>query len=420
MIPTPLTTTARMQPTALGLRTPHGLWPASHGTVAQASAAACLVFAAVIAAPALASVRALPVPAETPPLDRAHLSAAPPQVPGADDPMQEKMLQKLRSAAQRDGASTRRPRSTPAYTPQPSGDLSPADAAWLLGLLALHGLAMPADPAQAQHWFERAQMLSHPLAPAGLAWCQLSGCVAAPNPSTAMHWIVLVGRTDPGLAKYLEWHAAKALAPLAEPRSYSPDPYPGSVALMVASPRLQKLLTQAVRAGNAQAGNELGLEFIARGDLDQAMVQFQSASAKSEAAAANASLLARRSHSSSSVGARSPRYSPAEWYAEAQRYHRGDGVPANYTEAVRLYQVAASSGDSQARKMLELIFSRPLQGGAIDIVWMQQLASLHIGANGSSPGMTTAAPTSGWQRDPSPLYNLVPLRWRSPGSSVGR
>ena len=39
------------------------------------------------------------------------------------------------------------------------GDLAPADAAWLLGLLALHGLAMPADPAQAQHWFERAQML---------------------------------------------------------------------------------------------------------------------------------------------------------------------------------------------------------------------------------------------------------------------
>lgn len=413
-------TTARTHSTLGGAHAPHGIWRAIHGAVAQASGAACLVMAVVTAAPALASVRALPTPADSTIIDRANLNAASPQVPGYDDPMQEKMLQKLRSAAQRDGVPTRKPRSPPAPTTRSSDDLTPADAAWLLGLLALHGLAMPADPAQAQHWFERAQMLSHPLAPAGLAWCQLSGCVAAPNPSTAMHWIALVGRTDPGLAKYLEWHAAKALAPLAEPRTSSPDRYPGSVAPVTTSPPLQKLLTQAVRAGNAQAGNELGLEFIASGDLDQALVQFQSASAKSEAAAANASLLARRIQSGPNARTRSARYSAADWYAEAQRYHRGDGIPANYTEAVRLYQVAASSGDPQARKMLELIFSRPLQGGAIDVTWMQQLASLHIGTNGSSPSVTTAAAPSGWQREPSPLYDMVPLQWRTPGQVLRR
>ena len=84
------------------------------------------------------------------------------------------------------------------------------------------------------------------------------------------------------------------------------------------------------------------------------------------------------------------------------------------------YQVAASSGDPQARKMLELIFSRPLQGGAIDVAWMQQLAGLHIGTNGLSTGTTTAAPTSGWQREPSPLYDLVPLQWRTPGHNPRR
>jgi len=420
MTTTPSTTTARPQSTIKVLRRPHSTWRALHGAVAQASGTACLVLAVVTTAPVLASVRALPTPAETPTIDSATLNAASPQGPGPDDPMQEKMLQKLRSAAQRDGVPTRKPRPPPAHTPQSSGDLSPADAAWLLGLLALHGLAMPADPAQAQHWFERAQMLSHPLAPAGLAWCQLSGCVAAPNPSTAMHWIALVARPEPGLAKYLEWHAARALAPLAEPRSFSPDPYPGSVAPVAASPPLQKLLTQAVRAGNAQAGNELGLEFIASGDLEQAMAQFQSASAESEAAAANASLLARRIHSGSNTRTRSARYSAADWYAQAQRYHRGDGVPANYTEAVRLYQVAASSGDPLARKMLALIFSRPLQGGVVDVAWMQQLAGLRIGTNGSSPGMTMSAPPNGWQREPSPLYHLVPLQWRTVGQRLGR
>ena len=70
--------------------------------------------------------------------------------------------------------------------------------------------------------------------------------------------------------------------------------------------------------------------------------------------------------------------------------------------------------------MLELIFSRPLQGGAIDVAWMQQLAGLHIGTNSSPTGTTTAAPTSGWQREPSPLYDLVPLQWRTPGQVLRR
>ncbi len=86
------------------------MWRATHGAVAQVWAAACLVLAVVTAAPALASVRALPTPAEITVIDRASLNAASPQVPGSDDPMQQKMLEKLRSAAQRDGVPTRKPR----------------------------------------------------------------------------------------------------------------------------------------------------------------------------------------------------------------------------------------------------------------------------------------------------------------------
>ena len=142
-------TTARTHSTLGGAHSPQGIWRAVHGAVAQASGAACLVMALVTAAPAQGSVQALPTPAEITDIDRSNLNAASPQVPGSDDPIQEKMLQKLRSTAQRDGVPTRKPRAPPAPTTRSSGDLTPADAAWLLGLLALYGLAMPADPAQA-------------------------------------------------------------------------------------------------------------------------------------------------------------------------------------------------------------------------------------------------------------------------------
>ena len=119
--------------------------------------------------------------------------------------------------------------------------------------------------------------------------------------------------------------------------------------------------------------NELRLEYVAAGDLTLALTQFKAASAHSEVATANATLLASRINSSPETQPSSARYSAHDWYLEARRYHRGEGVPANYTEAVRLYQIAASSGDVEARKMLALIFSRPTQGGLIDTVWMQQL-----------------------------------------------
>lgn len=374
-------------------------------------AAVCVVMLAT-AMPALASVRALPGPQEAP-IERSTLHPSSPKVSAPDDSSQEKMLQKLRQVAQRANAGlTSKERAPSVRIAGVSGDIKPPDAAWLLGLLALHGLAMPADLPQAQQWFERAQMLGHPLAPAGLAWCQISGCVTAPNPAAALHWIALVRRVDLGLAKYLEWHASMALAPLTEPRPQTPDRYPGSLAPPPSSADLQKLLTQAVRAGSAQARNEWALELLASGDLEEALAQFQAASAHSEAAAANASLLASRIKSSSTVHARSARYSAADWYAEARRYHRGDGVPANYTEAVRLYQIAASSGDPQARKMLELIFSHPAPDGSVDIAWMQQLAVIEVGPSGFIQAATATKAPSGWQRDPSPLYEWVPPQWR--------
>lgn len=381
------------------------------GWNALAAGALTACVAMVATAPVLASVRTLPT-AATGTIDRNALHAEQPQLQSPGNPAMEKILQNLRTTAQSErNISPRKQRPPSARTPS---ELSPPDAAWLLGLLALHGLAMPTDPPQAQLWFERAQMLGHPLAPAGLAWCQITGCVNPPNPAGALHWIAVLRRNQPGLAKYLQWHAAKALAPLPEtPSSQSPSAAPPAVSAAKPS-SLRQLLEDAARSGNAQARNELGLDYLTTNELDKALAQFNAASAGSEAARANAILLSDRIKTSAG-GAQAPlaRNSANDWYLQARRYHRGEGVPANYTEAVRLYQIAASSGDPQAKKMLGLIFSRPLQGGAIDIGWMQQLANINVSASGSPQNVGGTEAPSGWQRDPSPLFDLVPMEWRT-------
>ena len=67
-----------------------------------------------------------------------------------------------------------------------------------------------------------------------------------------------------------------------------------------------------------------------------------------------------------------------------------------------------------ARRMLELIFSRPAPGGGVDIAWLQQLARMDVSAVG---GVTLLPPTvtAALQRDPTPLYDLVPAEWRRAG-----
>ena len=82
-------------------------------------------------------------------------------------------------------------------------------------------------------------------------------------------------------------------------------------------------------------------------------------------------------------------------------------MPANYTEALRLYQQAASHGHVASRRMLELIYSRPAPGGGVDIGWMQQLARI------DPMTMQPMAPVSPapYRRDPTPLFDMVPAPW---------
>jgi TPR repeat protein len=398
--------------------------PAGASRAAVLGAAGVLV-CALVPGVAVGSARALPDPADTPAVstDQSGWSPTAPHPGGPDAPALEALVRSLRATAQGDKPAAAAPRS-PGLRP-PAGSrappaateaASPAQAAWLLGLLALHGMGMAPDAPQAQQWFERAQALGHPLAPAGLAWCQISGCVTAPNPAGASRWTSALVRNAPALAKYLQWHAAVALSPLEAPDRTALATTPPGTHLQPppARPQLRALLAEAASAGSAQAANDLGLEYLAAGQLNEALQQFRSAAPQSGAAAANARLLASRLRADEAARNPPGRQTPGDWYDQARRYHRGEGVPANYTEAVRLYQIAASAGDRRARRMLELIFSRPAPTGTVDPAWMQQLAAMAAEADGASGRPAPRSPPAppGWQTDPSPLYHLIPLQWR--------
>ena len=294
-----------------------------------------------------------------------------------------------------------------------------ANAAWQMGLLTLHGICIVLNTADAEVWFVRAQQLGEPLAAAGLAWCEIEGCKAAPNPASASKWIELLRKVDAPRAIYLQWLMQSRLAPL----ELAP-PGPGSTGKRYTALHDRQLLASAAQLGDINAKIELGLDRAAANELPEALQFFKSASPKSAAAAINSAVIAERlknetksmpapqlqslARGDSAVNVKSQ--SAADNLAQAQRYHRGTGVPSNYTEAIRLYQLAQNQGSVAAKKMLELIFSRPRPDGQIDLAWMQQLALVDLSGTAASIDLNSAKQSL--KREPTPLFELVPQTWK--------
>jgi uncharacterized protein len=262
-------------------------------------------------------------------------------------------------------------------------------------------------------WFERAQLLGEPLASAGLAWCEIEGCKAAANPAAAGKWVELLRSVDAPRALYLQWLMQSRLAPLE-----ITQPVLGAAGQVPSSLQNRQLLESAAQQGDTNAKIELGLESVFLDQLAEALGFFKSAAPRSAAAAINSTVVAERIKSAmrlpppgraSSAVAVKPQ-SAAENFAQAQRYHRGQGVPSNYTEAIRLYQLAQNQGNVPAKKMLELIFSRPAPNGTIDLAWMQQLAQVNV--SGTSPAIDQSNLKLQLRREPTPLFDLVPQKWR--------
>lgn len=325
------------------------------------------------------------------------------RLPPEPDAAAQARLQRLRSAA-----------TAPARRGS-AAEKAAAQSAWVLGLLYLHGEGVPLDRAQALRWFERAQALGAPLASAGLAWCHIDGCQGPPDPAAARPWIERMDHADPGLALLLQWWVRERQAPL---RTAGPQTQ-GAAA---ADDGRAALLQRAARAGNASAMNELGLADVAARRLPQALAQFRQAALRSPAAAANAELLAARleqQQQQTPSAAQAPaQRSAQDWLEQARRYHRGEGVPSNYTEAIRLYQIAAAGGSQEARHMLELIYSRPAPDGMVNVAWMRQLATMQLSPEGAVLALQPPPTPRLFVRDPTPLYGLIPPQWRT-GTPMG-
>lgn len=282
-----------------------------------------------------------------------------------------------------------------------------AQALWQLGLLYLHGQQVPLDMAQANRLFERAHALGHPLASAGLAWCAMDGCGASPQPSQARQWIETLQPHAPGRSAYLEWLLLGGLTPM--------DDAAKSTAPKAASnmqKRQQAALQRAIQANDTQARIERGMQLAESGKQQQALQQFRAVSAASKAAGHNAQVLGAQTKPETRPSGNLGQTGGAwQTFRQARVYHRGEGVPANYTEAIRLYQRASDMGSPQAKRMLALIYSRPQPDGNLDVAWMQQLAYADVSQD-TQTLIHMPQTTNSLQRDPTPLYDYLDARWR--------
>jgi uncharacterized protein len=291
---------------------------------------------------------------------------------------------------------------------------SPAEAAWLLGLIYAHGAGVPQDGVLAQLWFERAAAKGHTQAAVGLAWCALEGCKSPRDTALAHTRLAAL----PGFrshqnarALYLDWLIAQQSTPLAVST-------PRGIAQNESAYQLpeRSRLVQAAQLGDIHALLELGLEAVALGQSERARQFFEQAAAGGSVAAShNLRLLAQQQ---SAKDAPSPAYDTTDATSllrMAQRNHRGQGQPANYSEAIRLYRMAQAQGSTAARDMLALIFSRPAANGQLDIAWMQRIAPLQgpnlAGRAGMGAGEGAGAPL--FQRERSPLFDYLPALWKS-------
>lgn len=293
------------------------------------------------------------------------------------------------------------PGATPGSPPGLTSGLTPGAASWLLGLVYLHGAGVDRNPALARHWFEQAWSQSEAWAAAGMAWCAMEGCGTGPDVAAAARWLARLRPQQPARALYLEWLLTARAAPLSDSRLPS----------LSAN---HSLLARAVAAGDPQALIEMGMQEVAQNRLGQALLHFQAASGASDVARDNARWVAERLRSERQAGTAT---TADELLAQAQRAHRGEGQVANYSEALRLYQLAQARGSLAARRMLGLIYSRPGPDGQLDVHWMRQLAFADPASSSPVPGQVS--PAHGLHREPTPLADLLPPLWRARITAVG-
>lgn len=280
-----------------------------------------------------------------------------------------------------------------------------AQAAWLIGLLYLHGTGIQADPALARQCFMQAWNQGEPLASAGLVWCAIEGCGQPPQPGPARLWLQRLEPVAPARALYLRWWLTNMLAPL-PPLQDGQNP----VAAVSLHP---EWLEQAALRGDTQARIEMGLLQASLLKWSDALKWFDLAAESSATASFNAQRVRQQlqhQEDAMRLGSDMAQADPEVLYRQARRYHQGDGIPANYAQALMLYQLAAARSSGPAQTMLNLIYSRPSPLGGVDIAWMQQLAEADV--TGTQVRWSRTPAPRGLVRDPTALFDYLPELWR--------
>ena len=209
-----------------------------------------------------------------------------------------------------------------------------ANAAWIMGLLTLHGRGLPADVKRAKSWFQIAWQQGEKMASAGLAWCEMVGCGMPPDLAKARYWRTQLSKVNRGRALYFEWLARAKSAPLDLPNDVDPKSTIDKI------PH-HKLLVEAANAGDIHAHIELGIESAAKNRLNEALQHFNFAEHNSSIVSTNAShIRSEIDQEKSLTKVQKSSFNNAELaessWRQARRYHRGEGIPINYVEAIRL------------------------------------------------------------------------------------
>lgn len=188
--------------------------------------------------------------------------------------------------------------------------------------------------------------------------------------------------------------------------------------------RAGALRESAARRGDAVAENAMGVYYQQQGDRTTAELWYQRAVEHgSRNATQNLANLARSEQVKQQVAdtRRTADTGNADaLFSLARRYHRGEGVPPDYGQALRLYRAAAAKGSEPARQMLGLIQSRPAVDGQVDPAWMQQLASATVGGPDrriESPAVDTGVALP---KNDDPLSGLTHLTDANASASPNR
>ena len=286
----------------------------------------------------------------------------------------------------------------PAAADAPAAD-DATEAALRAGLEYYRNAGAPMAPALARQRWKQAAEAGDARGMVAYGWLLANGIGGLRDVEQAREWI--------GEARVAGLARATFVSSLLEGR------IPG------AKKRVESLqmLEQAARDGDMLAANNLGVALELEGNLTGARSLYETAAmAGNTTAQGNLERLRRLSRPADGLNLSRLRLQADDGDTDAmlqlaQRYHRGEGVPQDFAQAIQFYRRAADGGSVRAREFISLIFSRPPKDRSqvYDAAWMRELAA-RINLQSDRRPSGGVAQNDRPRRNEDPLEGLLELR----------